>query len=295
MSSQLSPPQKGKQTHNSFHPYSYDFSCVNYQGGSLYNDARLSSRKRLLVEKMCVSQSSIISQNSSCDSELRCNQRLICHKSLEPELMIKDLVDNSLSDVRGKDLLVILDTCSLSFLKQRARLHSSAELGFTDTKKSWGCFIHPALVVDAKTGEMLGISEVLIWSLTACAFGYNKRKREGDPVELKSSYRWIQPVLSSKIHLSSAGSITFIADRDADVYEAFSKIYDTQSELIIRSSYNRNILERPGKLFNYLDQLAVAAKLECEIRGDTRIPRKGRIAQMEIRFGSLHIERPYKA
>ncbi|MEM6804047.1 MAG: IS4 family transposase [Bacteroidota bacterium] len=285
----------GKQTAKSFHPYSYDFGSSGSMGGSLYGDLRLSRRKRSLVSRMLSSQSSIISQNSRDDSELRAYQRLLSHDSLEIGLMIKELVDTSLADVEGKELLVVVDTCSLSFLKQRKRLASSESLGFTDTRDSWGCFVHPALVLDAEKGELLGLSEVLIWSLTDCAFGYNDRKGEGSPIEIKSSYCWIQSALDSKIHLHPARKITFIADRQADIYEAFSKIVDQRSDIITRIKYNRTIIEGPGKLYPYLDQLEVAATVQCKIRADKRIPRKGRIAKMEVRFGSLHIKRPYKA
>lgn len=295
MAAQITPSQMGKQTSRSFQPYSYNFDCENYYGCSLYGDRRLDRRKRSLVSQLVSNQSCIISQSSRNDTELRGFQRLLSHAALDPCLMIKDLVDKNLDNFAGKELIVILDTCSLSFLKQRKRLHNSEGLGFTDTHESWGCFIHPALVLEAQGGHLVGLSEVLIWSLTTCAFGYKGRKGPADPIEIKSSYCWIQAALSSKLNLTGAKKITFIADRQADIYEAFSQIVDTKTQIIIRSCSDRNIIEGEGKLVAYLDQLPIAAHVECLIRADKRIPRKGRKAQMELRFSSLHIKRPYKA
>lgn len=288
----------GKQTDSGFYPYSYESQDWNYYGSSLYGDQRLDNRKSSLVSRMIEKQSTIITQLSDDESELRGFQRILSHHSLSPNRMITDLVDRNLSDIREKELFVLLDTCSLSFLKLRARLRDDRGLGFTDTLKSWGCFLHLALVIEAQGGKLIGISEALIWSLTPSAFGYAQRKRESEPIEQKSSYRWLWAAKSSKVRLSQAKKITFIADREADIYEALTTLPDSRTHLIIRSSKNsknRNILEGSGKLSSYVDQLPVAGRVECSIRADKRIPRLGRKAHLELRFSTVHLKRPYRA
>jgi len=110
------------------------------------------------------------------------------------------------------------------------------------------------------------------------------------PIEEKESFKWIKACKESKQHLLAASSITFIEDREGDIYEQFASIPDERTHLIIGSRDNRN-LSNGNKLFDELSQQPPAGSYAIELITDIRKGVEKRTAVVEVRFCKVNIVR----
>ena len=111
------------------------------------------------------------------------------------------------------------------------------------------------------------------------------------PIEEKESFRWLKAANGSKEHLSKAATITFIEDREGDIYEQFATVPDERTQLIIRNRDNRRLAEG-GKLHDLLAAEPVVGSYSIEIIKDIRKGIESRTAQLEVRFCKVSIARP---
>ena len=69
-----------------------------------------------------------------------------------------------------------------------------------------------------------------------------KREYKKQPIEDKESYKWNEVAEKSKNILKDAETVTFIEDREGDIYEQFALIPDEKHHLLIRSRSNRKLI-----------------------------------------------------
>ena len=67
-----------------------------------------------------------------------------------------------------------------------------------------------------------------------------ERKYQSLPIEDKESNKWITAAKKSKSMLKEASMLTFIEDREGDIYERLSSIGEENIHYVIRSRVNRN-------------------------------------------------------
>ncbi len=188
--------------------------------------------------------------------------------------------------VSGRHVLGIQDTTEINLQKHAGRVYG---LGTVGNGKDVGFFIHPMLVLDAKTGSCLGSSAIHIENrLEGASANYQKL-----PIEEKESYRWISTAETSKEVLSEADCVTFIGDRENDIYEFIDRIPDEKTHIITRIRHDR-ALETGERLYSYLDAQPEAGRLIITIRRDIRKGREEREATLVIKYSNVEIKKPPK-
>ena len=110
------------------------------------------------------------------------------------------------------------------------------------------------------------------------------------PIEEKESFKWIRACKESKKHLSTAASITFVEDREGDIYDQFATVPDERTHLIIRSRDNRTLSDG-NKLYDILSQQPVSGNYTIEIVTDLRKGIEKRTALVEVKFCKVKIAR----
>ena len=78
-----------------------------------------------------------------------------------------------------------------------------------------------------------------------------------------------------------------IADRESDIYEAFTR-RPANVDLLIRASKDRNL--GATSLFAHVDALPIAARMELDL--PAKPGRKARKAMLVLRFASVELRRP---
>jgi hypothetical protein len=197
----------------------------------------------------------------------------------------------------GNHVLAIQDTSELNYQKHAARTEG---LGTVGNGKDVGLFIHPVLVVEAKSRACLGLAHQHTWVRTEAAGDYERL-----PIEEKESYRWVQSAQAAKQCLEPAAMVTIIGDRESDIYEEWDRIPDSRTHLLTRVCRDRKLADDQS-MFEWLAAQPVVACYALDVRArpakagyvpdkQATSKRAAHRAQMEIRYAEVTIKRPKKA
>lgn len=140
-----------------------------------------------------------------------------------------------------RHVLCIQDTTEMNFYSHKHRIKEDSGLGRLDgTKPTLGFKMHSTLIIDAFSSDILGFSDLQLWHRPLNMPDRRARNYQSLPIEAKESYKWIEASNKSKSILKEAATLTFIEDREGDIYEQLSSIGNERVHYIIRSKANRN-------------------------------------------------------
>lgn len=182
----------------------------------------------------------------------------------------------------GRDVLVIQDTTEINY---QAKAGRKTGLGKVGNGADVGLFAHPAIVVDAEDGALLGLAAAAIWS--------RERVKGPDyrllPIEEKESHRWLDTARSAIEALPSAAGVTIVADREGDIYEVLARLPGPTTHVLVRLCRNRR-LAGGGTVRDALAAGSTAGRVRFDI--PARPGRQAREVVADIRFARLHVVRP---
>lgn len=193
--------------------------------------------------------------------------------------------------VGGRHVLALSDSSEINLSAHCGRLHPE-DLGVLSNDRDVGFFIHPTLVLDAEDGFPLGLSDVHLWSRSLEHEDKHTRNYKQQDIEDKESFKWLQASESSQRCLAAASHVTYIGDREGDIYEVWSRIPNATTQALFRACRNRKITESPQPLYAYLSQQPCAGTYAFQVAADTRHGREPREAWMAVRFVPVTIQRP---
>jgi len=182
---------------------------------------------------------------------------------------------------RGRDVLVIQDTTEINFSD-----HTGSKQGFgtVGNGEDIGLFLHPQLVLDATSGGVLGIAGCTIMNRRR----HVKTSSDKRPPNKRESRRWLVGMLLAGCVLKDAASITVVADRESDIYEAYAKCPENV-HIVTRAAQNR-CLANGGYLFEELREKPVATRYEIDVPQKGK--RKARQAAVALRYATVELCRP---
>jgi hypothetical protein len=205
-----------------------------------------------------------------------------------PSVTTADLVEDCgrrlASQVAGLHVLAIQDTTELNYEHHAGRTRG---LGTVGNGSDRGLFLHPMLAIEASGKRCLGLVGAEVWTRFECV----KIPRRNRPIEDKESHRWLRGAERTKQVLQLAARVTVIGDRESDIYEAFARLPGPNFDLLSRAAQDRKIAEG-GCLFAYTNRLPVAGHIQFAVRPCPG-KRQGRIAKLELRFGTVTLKRPH--
>jgi hypothetical protein len=185
---------------------------------------------------------------------------------------------------KGRHILALQDTTELNYQAHAGRVHG---LGTVGNGKDLGFYVHPLFAFDADTEACLGIAAAEIWNRTEPASEKYQRLK----IEEKESYRWVKVAEEGRKALGEAAQITFVGDRENDIYEFFDRIPNDWTHLLTRVRGDRR-LTTGVNLYEHLDSLPESGRQEVKIRRDIRQGRSARKAVLAIKYDTIEIKRP---
>jgi hypothetical protein len=184
--------------------------------------------------------------------------------------------------VAGREVLAIQDSSELVYGKRSGRRRGMGKVAHGGSR---GMLLHPVLVIDVASGAVLGLAHGEVWTRTAPA----RADYQAQPIEDKESYCWIGGGLAAKAVLAGASRLTLIADRESDIYQAWTRLPDAKCRLLARAGRDRR-LAGGGKLFQAAASWAAAGRVVLELPAAPGRP--ARRATLTLRFGVVEIRRP---
>lgn len=187
--------------------------------------------------------------------------------------------------------MAIVDTTVISCYGHANRLQSKNGLGRISESFTLGYCLQPILCLNAFDKSPLGIASVHLWNRTnELLLDHHKRL-----ITERESNKWYSPVKSARDStLSQADHITFIMDREGDIYEVLEAIPDGHTDIVIRSHHDRNVISRDNtiKTSQYLNSLPIQGKLKIPLKSHKR---SGERIMANIRFGQVLIPKSKNA
>ncbi len=253
----------------------------NYKG--YFKDERLERRRQELWKRLSEQPCSSIRKLSISPAEQKAFYRFLNNERMNEEELINEASFRMGQLAKGRHLLCVQDTCEVNMGKHKRRLKTNSGLGRSDKFDSGHCFkIHPGLVLDATTLSPLGFSHIKVFHRPEEMPKKDIRVYKEQPIENKESYKWIEVAQKSKEFLQGAETVTFIEDREGDIYEQFAMVPDERHHLLIRSRTDRK--SSNGSLYEEMDSQPVAGSYTIEIPTDNRKHQFKRQAHIELRF-----------
>lgn len=187
------------------------------------------------------------------------------------------------------EYLLIEDTTSLDFSTR----HATEGLGRTGDDHGRGFFLHSSLafrMVNEET-EMIGLYRQQAWA-RGDDFHCEGSSRSERLSRERESQRWgrLEP-------LAPGVRATFVADREADIYECLRDCAAAGFGYVIRACQDRALLDEQGRplgtqLFDAVADAPVLGEILVELR--SRPGKKARQATLEVRSTRLTIRAPWR-
>ncbi len=159
-----------------------------------------------------------------------------------------------------------------------------------------GFFIHPRLVVEARSGFPLGVSPVQLWSRPLEHLDKRERRYKGLPIEAKESFKGLESARESRRRLDAGGAskVTHLGEREADIDEEWVRVPDRSHHVLIRACRDRSIAQSSQTLFHYLSEQPCQGTYRFTVAADNRKGRTQGEAWMAVGFVAVTLERPQR-
>lgn len=192
------------------------------------------------------------------------------------------------------EYLLIEDTTALDF-----KTHPAVRgLGpISDDAFSQGMLLHSTLALRVESWDEDQQPQVTLQGLLhQQCWTRSKQKRRGKKSRPKilrrdrESQRWARSL--EWLRPGAESHWTFIADRESDIYEAFQRCNEAQTDFVIRAAQARTLEEEGITVFAAVEKAPVMGSFELELRG--RGDRPKRIAKLELRSTTVTLRAPWR-
>jgi hypothetical protein len=156
--------------------------------------------------------------------------RFLRNAAVEPQAMIAEAALRTAGRCADRHILAIQDTTVVR------------------SSGGGGLYLHAMIGVDADDGAIVGAIHGQFLSRDQGKRGTQRAR----PIEAKESYRWLQGADHAAQVCAAARHITVIADRESDIYEAFTR-RPADVDLVIRVAKDRSLGKGEPALFALAD------------------------------------------
>jgi len=212
-------------------------------------------------------------------SDQKACYRFLANDKVTEQKLIARLGEKCSKQVKGKSVVAIVDTSRIAVDTYLGRINNYEGIGILSKNQhtsSHGFLLHPIYVVDFETECPYGLANIELLNRSMKENELTKKEKKQNmwklPIDQKESYKWIGPLLSAKAEtLKDASHITYVMDREADIWEVYERIGGDKVDVVVRSKENRLIKNLDGertKLYAEIEKQPVLGY--CKIK----LPRK---------------------
>ena len=203
------------------------------------------------------------------------------------EAIIAQEREATIERIAGEALvLLVQDTTSFDFSHHPA----ASGMGVLDNPYCQGFLAHSTVAV-SEQGVPLGLVEQQVWIRPQEETG-KSQQRHSTPFAQKESYKWVKGLLPEDMPTETQQWVT-VCDREAHIYEFLDEVLEQGGDFIVRASQGRSFTEEGDALFEQIGQQALQQLYSLSLK--RRPDREARLAQVELRFGSLTLKCPKRA
>ena len=192
----------------------------------------------------------------------------------------------TLKRLQGENRVLLLqDTTSFDFAHHPA----TSGLGMLENEHCLGFLAHSTLAV-SDGGVPLGLMQQQVWVRPEEERG-QRVLRHTTPFAEKESYKWVLGLPPAAT--DALPSWVTICDREAHIYEFLDAVLNQGGDFIVRATQGRSFSQDGAELFAHIAQQEVQELYSLSLK--RRPDREARSAQVELRFGTVTLQRPQRA
>lgn len=249
-----------------------------------FNDLRHAKRLRQTVNVLSEKPTASVPEASGSSSEAKTIYRFWSNPQVKVEAIHKSFRDGVVKRAREQEtVLALQDTTDFNF----SHHPKTTGLGFINQSQQKGLKVHSSLAVSGD-GEPLGILKQHCWSRRQRRGQRGKRRQK--PIEQKESYRWLRHAQASEEALQDVEQVVLVGDREADIFDLFTRPRADNSELLIRATQNRKVQHELDYLIPSVEQAPVLGELTVDVPRNPQRP--ARTAELELRALTVTLEVP---
>ena len=264
---------------------------------SSFGDARLDKAFARLVDNLTSRWTLTLRKLAEDAAQANRFSRFINNKAVTPRQLLQEHWKRLQPDLKGRHLLAISDTTTLSFrpLAKREALGT-----VTDTSALEGFDIHPTVLVDADTKACLGPAGMTSYQRPRMTSeqdteqrAQRRQQRNYLPFEQKERYKWWASPCEAVGNCSGAAQYTLVGDREADIFELMHRVRERGWHFLYRSRVNRVVEVRTDgsklKLHDLIASQPVRHTYPVKLRSTAK--RSAHTAELHVKFGEAAIQR----
>lgn len=183
-------------------------------------------------------------------------------------------------------VLLVQDTTGFDFSHHP---HTSG-LGPLNNEHMSGFVVHSTLAVSAQ-GVPLGLWDQQAWVRDAATSGKRQRRHQRTFAD-KESYKWVVG-LPDLAAVPAGTQVVTVCDREAHSYEFFAAVLARGATFVVRATRGRSTVVEGREVFREVATWPVQQRYTLTLKRRPEWPE--RQAQVELRFGTLTLERPRRA
>jgi len=288
-----------------------DWAATEFGGADLH-DQRRSGRLVTVAARIAQNPQGKLPKSFEKPCELEAAYRLLEQADVTHAAVIAPHTERVRQESRRPgDYLLVEDTTELDFSSHPA----TEELGLIGDGNGRGMFVHSSLVlrIDGWNAEqeaqvtIPGLAAQQCWVRTEHKATAREKKAKR-LARSRESGRWAAAV--EQIGSPPAGArYTFMADREADIWETIGRCQETQWDFIVRANQPRALADQDGSVFDAVAAGKVVARFSLKLRSrpqratrdkKTGKPKRvrrahgGRTVELEVRTCTVRLRAPWR-
>ena len=248
-------------------------------------DKRRSKRFIKIVSNLSAKPEASIPEASGTWAETKATYDFWDSPYLKPSMLKKGHTDATVERIsQHQVVLVIQDTTELNYTSHKAL----SGAGYLDSKYARGLKVHSTFCAST-TGVPLGIIGQYVWARDPQELG-KAQTRHQKPTGEKESQRWLDALLEADSIIPQSTQMVTIGDREADFYDLFACPRRQGSDLLIRASQNRCLVDTQKHLWSAIESVESQGTMTVEVKRNPTRP--SRTAHLSIRYTTITIKPP---
>jgi hypothetical protein len=251
-------------------------------------DTRLENRLKILANSFYNNPGSHLPEACGSYAATEAAYRFFANKRINPEVILMGHRDSTINRMKKHEtVLAIQDTTDFDYKSHPA----TKNLGtFATSETALGFLNHTTLAV-SESGVPLGILSSEIWTRDPEEYG-KSRERAKLPTKDKESNKWLNALDSSLQDIPKYTKVVTVCDREADIYDFFSKAITDGKHLLVRVQHKDRKLGDGAKLLEKIESQPVSGTIITSVPRDIENKRKPRDISLNIKYCPVSMKAP---
>lgn len=251
-------------------------------------DGRLRHRAVDSLKRLSQQPSASIPEACGDWAGTKATYRLFEHDAVTHQVLLAPHRERTLKRMGEHELVLVLqDTCILNL----THFPTMEDVGPIGTKQQGirGLLMHSGLAV-TEQGVSLGVLHQEVWARPDEEL--TEQEKRVRPIEEKESYKWLEG-LEQTPNLADTEVVT-VCDAEADVYELLALAVESEKDLLVRASQDRNLMPpEVNHIFQAVGAKPLCAQLTLDLQAKRSEPaRKAKVSVHHRRVKLKPPERP---